>query len=73
MANDDHLVTVLVSRNPGLVATAKSILEGAGIRFFVRGEFSQGLGFGAFTEIRVCAEDVDNANQLLEDLATSDL
>jgi hypothetical protein len=74
LTNDtDQLVTVLMTRDPALVALAKSILDGADIQFFVTGEILQGFGYGVFTEIRVCAEDVDNANQLLEDLATSDL
>ena len=76
---DAELVRVLVTGDAGLIAIARSLLEGEQIDFFVRGEGLQDLfGLGRVTsysfamgaaEFWVRAEDADNARALLQDLA----
>ena len=66
------LITVLSSRDPGLVAVAKSLLQSADIRFAVRGELLQNpLAFGP-VELQVLATDGDEACRILADLSQSE-
>ena len=75
---DAELVKVLVTGDPGLIAIARSLLEGEKIDYFVRGEGLQDLfGLGRATgynfamgpaEFWVRDEDAENARALLEDL-----
>ena len=75
--NDIKLVTVLYTVDHGLTAIAKSILDGAGIWYFAKGEAIQDLfglgriGYSVLTgpvEIQVRQEDEEVARALLEDL-----
>ena len=62
------LTTVFSSRDPGLVAVAKSLLQSADIRFLVRGELLQNpLAFGP-VELQVLATDADDARRILADI-----
>jgi hypothetical protein len=65
-------VTVFKSGDPGLVAVAQSLLEGADIEFFVAGAAAAGLFPGAVSrfrvEIRVAPDDAEDARQLLKEL-----
>jgi Putative prokaryotic signal transducing protein len=66
-------VTVFKSGDPGLVAVAQSLLEAADIEFFVAGAAVAGLYPGAVSrfaapEIRVAAEDAEDARMLLQEL-----
>ena len=64
-------VTVLVSRDPGLLAVAKSLLEAAGIDYFAKGESLQNVPpFAAWVELQVPAMDGAEARALLADLNT---
>lgn len=60
-------VTVLATRNPVVLAMAKSILEAAGIRCFVRGEILQDLFRIGMAEIRVPEEEAERATALLRE------
>ncbi|MDQ3348445.1 MAG: DUF2007 domain-containing protein [Acidobacteriota bacterium] len=67
-------VTVFKSGDPGLLAVAQSLLESADIEFFVAGEVAGGLFPGAVIrfgvpEVRVAAENADDARELLKELA----
>jgi hypothetical protein len=63
------LTTVLSSRDPGLVAVAKSLLQSADIRFSVCGELLQNpYAFGP-VELQVLASDADDARRILADLS----
>ena len=72
-------ITVLESGDPALLAVAKSLLEGAGIQYFAKGEGVQdlfaggriGAGFNPFTgpiQLQVAADDAEQAKALLGDL-----
>ena len=66
-------VTVFRSGDPGLVAVAQSLLEAASIEFFVAGAAVASLYPGAVSrfaapEIRVAAEDAEDARLLLQEL-----
>ena len=72
-----ELVTVLSTTDVGLVAVVKSFLEGAGIKYFAKGEMLQGLygigniGFNVLSgpvEIQVCRDDAEDVKALLKDL-----
>lgn len=75
---DAELVRVFTTGDMGLIAIAKSLLEGEQIDYFVRGEGLQDLfGLGRATgysfamgpaEFWVRAEDADNVRALLQDL-----
>jgi len=88
--NDEHkeedfesLVTVLSTEDQGIAAVAKTILEEAGINYYVKGEGIQSMygigvkGVGGFDpltdpiEIQVIQEDADSAVELLKDVETS--
>jgi hypothetical protein len=71
---DIRLVTVLRANDPGSVAVARSILDGADIDYFVRGETIRNLtgwGLGGFssalgeTEFQVREADAPAASRLL--------
>lgn len=73
---DDALVTVFESANPGLLALAKSVLEGAAIEFSTVGE-STGAVFSGnplFGRVRlvVSPENAEHAKSLLEELKEND-
>lgn len=70
-------VTVLESIDPGIMMVAKSILEGAGIPYFARGEDIQGLfGIGQITfnpligviKLQVDQQDFAVAKALLQEM-----
>lgn len=74
-------VTVLQTSDPGLLGVAKSLLEGAGIRYIAKGEglqdlFGAGRAFAAFNpivgpvEVQVAQEDAERALELLGPLDT---
>ncbi len=75
---DAELVRVLATGDAGLIAFARSLLEGEKIDYFVRGDGLQDLfGVGRVTsysyamgpaEFWVRAEDAENARVLLQDL-----
>ena len=66
-------VTILETSDRALMATAKSLLESAGIEYYVKGEDVQSMiGFGAIDgvpEIQVADEDAEDAKEILKDLA----
>jgi putative signal transducing protein len=78
---DVELVRVLATGDAGLIAVAKSLLEGAEIDYFVRGDGLQDLfGLGRITaysfamgpaEFWVREDDADSAGELLEGLTAS--
>jgi Putative prokaryotic signal transducing protein len=80
---DVALVSILATGDAGLIGVAKSLLEGEGIDYFVRGEGLQDLfGLGRATgfsfamgpaEFWVREDDAARARELLSGLTTSDL
>ena len=67
-------VTIFKTSDPGLLAVAQSLLQDADIEFFVAGQVVSGLYPGPISpfgtpEIRVAAENADEARELLKDLA----
>ncbi len=70
---DIELVSVFDSTNPGLIALAKSILEGAGIDFIVVGESAgavfAGNPFFGHVRLDVVKELAEEATALLAELA----
>ena len=79
---DVELVRVLTTSDAGLIAVAKSLLEGEEIDYFVRGDGLQDLfGLGRIAgfsfgmgpaEVWVREDDADRARELLQGLATPD-
>jgi hypothetical protein len=71
---DSGPVTVFRTNDPGVLAVAKSLLEAADVEFFVAGEVLTGLFPGGAAgpygapEIRVAAENADEARELLKEL-----
>ena len=74
----EDLVTVLTTRDPAVIAIAKSILDGAGIQHAAIGETANALfggalaGFNAtasLVRIRVHKTDSENVHELLKDLS----
>jgi len=75
---DAELACVLATGDAGLIAVAKSLLEGEAIDYFVRGDGLQDLfGLGRITgfsylmgpaEFWVRADDAERARELLEGL-----
>jgi hypothetical protein len=65
-------VTVFATADAGLLAVVKSILDGAGIKYFARNELIQGIlpvqsgAFNTLVEIQVRPEDADDARALLD-------
>ena len=80
----DHLITILKTGDQATIAFAKSLLEGTGIKFFIKNEGLQNL-FGAgeigtgynpivgVPEIQVFQSDADNAKKLLTDIEAGTL
>jgi hypothetical protein len=63
-----ELVTVMYTRDRALIAFVKSILEDAGIKYFVKGESLLGLGRAAIdAEVQVEKNDVEVVKELLRD------
>lgn len=66
------LITILETGDRASLATAKSLLDSAGIEYYVKGEDVQSLiGFGAIDgvpEIQVAEEDAEDAKKILEGL-----
>ncbi|MGE5698511.1 MAG: DUF2007 domain-containing protein [Deltaproteobacteria bacterium] len=60
-------VTVFTTGNSVILAMAKSVLEGAGIRCFVKGEVLQDLFRIGTAEIRVGKDDEERAALLLRE------
>jgi hypothetical protein len=60
-------VTVFTTGNSVILAMAKSVLESAGIRCFVKGEVLQDLFRIGTAEIRVGKEDEERAVRLLQE------
>jgi hypothetical protein len=79
---DAELVRVLATGDAGLIAIAKSLLDGEEIDYLVRGDGLQDLvGLGRITgfsfamgpaEFWVREDDADRARELLQDLAAPD-
>jgi putative signal transducing protein len=79
---DVKLVCVLTTGEAGLIAVAKSLLEGEEIDYLIRGDGLQDLfGMGRITgfnyamgpaEFLVREDDADRARELLEGLTASD-
>lgn len=66
---DSGPVTVFSTRDPALLALAKSRLESAEIDFAARGEYLQNIpGQMVWIELQVAAEDAAEAQTLLADL-----
>src|SRR5258708_37906656 len=80
---DAELVSIMATGDAGLIAVAKSLLEGEEIDYFVRGEGLQDLfGLGRATgfsfamgpaEFWVREDDAARARELLKGLTASDL
>jgi len=80
----ENLVTILSTEDQGIAAVAKTILEEAGINYYVKGEGIQSMygigikGVGGFDpltdpiEIQVIQEDEDAAIELLKDVEKSE-
>ncbi len=72
-SEDIELVTVLDTGNPGLVAVAKSVLDGSDILYIVEGEvqlglFGVGLSNKSPVRIKVRQEDEAAARELLSEV-----
>lgn len=74
----EDLVTVLKTKDPAVIAIAKSILDGAGIQHVARGETANALfggalaGFSAtasLVQIQVHRADSEDVHELLKDLS----
>jgi hypothetical protein len=73
--DSEELIKVLETPDPALIATAKSVLQGAGIEHSVTNEFLQNLmvtGQGNAMEILVRREDAGAAEFILRGLTHSD-
>jgi hypothetical protein len=63
-------VTVLTVRDPGVLAVAQSLLEGAAIPFFVKGQNARNLTpLLLWVELQVEPGDAEDARALLAGLA----
>ena len=63
-------VTVFTVRDPGLQAVAESVLEGAGIPFYVKSQNASNLTpFFIWVELQVDPAQAEGARALLADLA----
>lgn len=60
-----ELVTIGITNNRMVIALVKSILDAAGIRYFIKGELSRIINSA---EIQVSEEDVVYAKELLKEL-----
>ena len=62
-------VTVLVTRDQGVLALAQSVLESAGLEFVTKGEHLQNIpGQMVWMEVQVRPDDAAEATALLADL-----
>lgn len=71
MADDNfvNFATVLTTRDPGLLAITKSLLDASGIPYVVGSEHSQpALPIPLWLEVKVPAAMASNARRLLADL-----
>lgn len=67
--SDSSPVTVLVTRDAGLLALAQSVLESAELEFVTKGEHLQNIpGQMVWMEPQVRSEDAAEAKTLLADL-----
>ena len=69
---NDGPVTVLTTSDPGVLAFAQSLLEAAGLEFFVKGENHRIVPFIGFAELQVGAADAEEAQTLLADLKSQE-
>ena len=70
---DSGPVTVFTTRDPGLLALAKSVLESAGVEYAVRGEYLQNIpGQIVWIELQVPAENAAEAREMLADLSSGE-
>jgi len=78
--DDEKLVTIFATGNHGLIALAKSILDDAEIKYYVKNERTEDLiGLGVFgtgynpiigpVEFQVLENDAEEAKKLLKDLS----
>ena len=70
---NSRIVTVFSSGDPGLIMIAKSILDGAGIHYFAKGEglqsvYGQGFNLSGQIRIQVIEENAEDAENLLKPL-----
>jgi hypothetical protein len=66
---DSGPVTVFTTRDQGLLALAKSLLESAGIEHAATGEYLQNIpGQIVWIELQVPAENAAEAQEILTDL-----
>jgi hypothetical protein len=81
LGDREDLVTVLTTKDPAVIAIAKSILDGAGIQYSARGETANTLfggalvgfnGAASLVQIQVLQDIADDALELLKDLSASD-
>ena len=67
--SDSGPVTVLVTRDQGVLALARSVLESAELEFVTKGEHLQNIpGQMVWMELQVRPEDAAEATTLLADL-----
>jgi hypothetical protein len=69
---DVQLVSVFASADPGVVAVAKSLLDGEEIDYFVRGDGVQDMFPSSATgpaQFWVREDDADRARELLQELS----
>ncbi len=67
-----ELVTVYTTADAGLLGLAKSLLEDAGIDYFVRGESTKALFAAGFMELQVHPHDAEEAEALIEEMGKAD-
>jgi hypothetical protein len=68
--SDAGAVTVLTVRDPGVLAVAQSLLDGAGIPYFAKSENSRNVTpFLIWVELQVAADQAEEARALLADLS----
>ena len=70
---DSGPVTVFTTRDQGLLALAKSLLDSAGIEHTATGEYLQNIpGQMVWIELRVPAENAGEAQEILAELRAAD-
>lgn len=73
-SNSSEPVTVFRTRNEGIISVAQSLLEGAGIPYYVKNlQIMETMGIAMFAdfaipEIQVPEAEADRARELLKDL-----
>ncbi len=73
MSSNHEMMSIYISKNVALLALAKSILDGAGINYFINNDFfSNAYGTGGFgkgeIEIKVESGRFEEAKHLLSDI-----